>query len=191
MAQYMDPTTSLAHILWKLSVIFGTVASFAVLMQMFYKVPKGNNEKVPSFAMRLKGTFNQIRLQCPRRMTDLEVQQHLKGCLFHWVCKHIHDSIQYLHSTPGTSYSQLMVTTHMPERENEEILDKVRARAVVATDSGEGMAELGQQIAKLMAALTKAGHGNSPSSAPSGPRKGVTEGDAIVVAPPLSQTPQW
>ena len=35
MAWYMGPTTSVAHILWKLSVIFGTVASFDVLMQNF------------------------------------------------------------------------------------------------------------------------------------------------------------
>ena len=50
-----------------------------------------------------------------------------------------------------------MVATHKVESMNEEIQDKVRARAKVTTDLGEGMAELGQQIAKLMAALTKAG----------------------------------
>ena len=67
---------------------------------------------------------------------DLEGQQHLKDCLFHRVHKHICDSVQYLYSTPGTSYSQLIVTTHKAESENEEIQDKVRARATVATDSG-------------------------------------------------------
>ena len=60
-------------------------------MQNFYKVTQGNNKKVPSFATRLEGTLNQILLQCPRRMTDLEVQQHLRECLFHGVCKHICD----------------------------------------------------------------------------------------------------
>ena len=62
-----------------------------------------------------------------------------------------------------------MVTTCEVESVNEEIWDKVRARAVVATDFGEGMAELGQQSAKLMAALTKVGQGNNPSCAPSSP----------------------
>ena len=93
MAQYMGPATSVAHMLWKLLVIFGTVASFDVLMQNFYKVMQGNNEKVPSFATRLEGTNNQ-------RMTDPEIQQHLKNCLFHTVQKHIHNSIQYVYSTP-------------------------------------------------------------------------------------------
>ena len=77
MAQYMG-TTTMAHILQKLAVIFGTMVSFDVLMQNFYKVTQSNHEKVPSFDTRLEGTLNQIRLQCPRRMSELEVQQHLK-----------------------------------------------------------------------------------------------------------------
>ena len=78
MAQYMGPTTTVVHILQKLTIIFGTVASFDVLMQNIYKDTQGNHEKVPSFTTRLEGTLNQIRLQCPRRITDQEVQQHLK-----------------------------------------------------------------------------------------------------------------
>ena len=38
MAWYMGPAASMATILQKLSVIFGTMASFNVLMQNFYKV---------------------------------------------------------------------------------------------------------------------------------------------------------
>ena len=74
MARYMDPTTSVAHILQNLTIIFGTVASFDVLIQIFYKVTENNHEKVPSFATRLEGTLNQIWLQCPRRILDQEVQ---------------------------------------------------------------------------------------------------------------------
>ena len=169
MAWYMGPSVSVAHILRKLLVIFCMAASFDILMQIFYKVMQGNNEKVLSFAMRLEGTLNQIRLQCPGRMMDLEVQQHLKGHLFHGVWKHIQDSIQYLYSTPRTSYSQLMVASHNAESKNEEIWDKVRARVAEATDSGEGTVELEQQISRLMTAWTKAGQGSNASSSPSNP----------------------
>ena len=62
MAMYMGPTTSMAHILQKLMVNFGTVVSFNVLMQNMYQVMDGNLKKVLSFAMRLEGTLNQIRL---------------------------------------------------------------------------------------------------------------------------------
>ena len=89
MAQYMGTTASVAHILQKLSIIFGTMVSFNILMKNFYKVTQGKHEKVPSFATRLEGTLIQIKLQCPRRMMELDVQQHLKDCLFHGVCKHI------------------------------------------------------------------------------------------------------
>ena len=89
MARYMSPTTSVAHILQKVMVIFGTVALLDVLIQNFYNVTHSNHEKVPFFAMRLEGTLNQIRLQCPGRIMDWEVQQHLKGCLFQRVSKHI------------------------------------------------------------------------------------------------------
>ena len=143
MARYMVPTASITHILHKIFVIFGTVASFDVLMQKFYKVIQGNNEKVPSFVTRLEGTLNQIQLKCPRRMTDLEAQQHLKDCLFHGVHKHIHDSVQYLFSTLGTSYSQLMVTINKVESENEETQERVRARTMMTAEPGEGMAQLG------------------------------------------------
>ena len=136
-------------------------------MQNFYKITHGNNEKVPSFATRLEGTLNQIQLQCHRWMTAMEVQQHLKDYLFHGVHKHIHDSISYLYSAPDTSYSQLLVTTRMVESENEETQEKVRA--AVTSNLGEGMAELSQQIAKFMVALTQTGQGSSPSITPGSP----------------------
>ena len=123
MACYMGPTTSMAHILQKLTIIFGTVASFNILKQNFYKVTQGNYEKVPSFVTRLEGTLNQIRLQCPGRVTDLEVQQHLKNHLFHGVHKHIRDSIRYLYSNPRTTNSQLMIATCKAESENEAACD--------------------------------------------------------------------
>ena len=86
MARYMGPMTSMAHILKKkMIIIFSTVVSFDVPMQNFHKVTQNNHEKVPSFATRLEGTLNQIPLQCPGRIMDQEVQQHLKDHLFHGV----------------------------------------------------------------------------------------------------------
>ena len=57
-----------------------------------------------------------------------------------------------------------MITAHKVETKNEEVQDKVRARSAVTTEPVEGTTELGNQIARLMAALTRAGQGNSPSS---------------------------
>ena len=128
MAWYMDPTASVSEILQKLTVIFGTVALFNVLMQNFYKVTQGNYKKVPSFVTRIETTLNQIRLKCPRRIVDCEVMCHLKDWLFHGVHKNIRDSIRYLHSDPETTYSQLMVAARKAESEMEDAKEKVRAR---------------------------------------------------------------
>ena len=92
MAHYMGPTAGVSDILEKLSVIFGTVASFDVLMQNFYKISQGN-EKVPSFVTRIEGTLNQIQIKCPGRIADHEVPSHLKDWLFHGVKKHVRDSM--------------------------------------------------------------------------------------------------
>ena len=43
MAQYMGPTASMAHILQKLTIIFGTLASFDVLIHNFYKDTQSNH----------------------------------------------------------------------------------------------------------------------------------------------------
>ena len=110
-------------------------------------------------------------------MSELEVQQHLKDHLFHGLCKHIRDFIRYLYSTPRTSYSQLMVATHKAESENEKIWDKVRARPAVTTDSGEGTTELGEEIAKLMATLTRAGQIAAQPVPQIAPRREAMGGD--------------
>ena len=78
MACYMGPTAGVSEILEKLSVIFGTVISFDILIQNFYKILQGGNEKVPSFTTRLEGTLNQIRIKCPGRIANQEVPWHLK-----------------------------------------------------------------------------------------------------------------
>ena len=48
MAQYMGPTTSVTHIFQKLAVIFGTMASFDVLMQIFTRLPRATMRRSPA-----------------------------------------------------------------------------------------------------------------------------------------------
>ena len=120
MARHMGPIASVSNILQKLTVIFGMVALFDIIMQNFYKVTQGDHEKVPSFTIRLEGTLNQICLKCPRWIANCEVPWHLKDCLFHGVQKHIRDSIWYLYNNPMTTYSELMVAACKAESKTEE-----------------------------------------------------------------------
>ena len=122
-----------------------------------------------SFATRLKGTLNQIQLKCTRWIADCEVLWYFKDCLFNGIYKHIRDSIRYLYSNPETTYSQLMVVAHKAECEMEAAKDKVRAQSAVTTEVVDSSNKLSNQIAKLMASLTRAEQGNHPVSAPNSP----------------------
>ena len=62
-----------------------------------------------------------------------------------------------------------MITACKAESKNEEAHDKVSARSAMTTEPAEGTTGLGNQIAKLMATLTRTGQGNSPASAPNSP----------------------
>ena len=63
-----------------------------------------------------------------------------------------------------------MVAAHKAESKNEKAQYKVQARSAMTTEPVEGASDLGNQIARLMAAQTRAGQENSPSSAPNSPR---------------------
>ena len=58
MAHYIGPTAGVSKILEKPLVIFGTIMSFDILMQKFYKISQEGSKKVPSFMTRLEGTLN-------------------------------------------------------------------------------------------------------------------------------------
>ena len=123
---------------------------------------------MPSFMTRLEGTLNQIRIRCPGRIANCEVPWHLKEQLFHGVRKHVRDSIRYLYSNPQTIYSELVVAAQRAESEMEET--KVKVRSAATTEVPSSSKELGHQIARLMAALTRAEWGSHPASAPNNPR---------------------
>ena len=52
----------------------------------------------------------------------------------------------------------------------EETKDRVKARSAASTEVASGSKELGDQIARLMAALTRVEQGSHPASAPNSPR---------------------
>ena len=80
------------------------------------------------------------------------------------------DSIRYLYGNSETTYSELVVVVHRVESKMEETKERVKARSAAATEVASGSKELGDQIARLMAALTRVEQGSSPASAPNSPR---------------------
>ena len=123
---------------------------------------------MPLFTTRLEGTLNQIRIKCPGRIANHEVPSHLRDQLFHGVKKHIIDSMRYLYSNPQTTYSELVVAARRVESKTEET--KVKERSAATTEVPSGSKELGDQIMRLMATLTRAEQGSCSASGPSSPR---------------------
>ena len=80
------------------------------------------------------------------------------------------DSIRYLYGNSETTYSQLVIATCRVESEMEETKERVKARSAAATEVASGSRELGDQIARLMAALTRVEQGSHHASAPNSPR---------------------
>ena len=82
-------------------------------------------------------------------------------------------------------YSQLMVTARKAESKNEDAKEKVKAWSLVATEVSDGLKELGNHIAQLMATLNRAEQGTHPTSAPNSPwhrgcGRGRTDGNTPV-----------
>ena len=73
-----------------------------------------------------------------------------------------------MYGNPQTTYSELVVAARRAESEMEET--KVKVRSAAATEVPSSSKELGDQIARLMAALTRAEQGSHPASAPNSPR---------------------
>ena len=63
-----------------------------------------------------------------------------------------------------------MVAVHRAESKMEETKERVKERSAAATEVGSGSKELGDQIARLIAALTRVEQGSHPTSAPNSPR---------------------
>ena len=152
MACYMGPTARVSEILEKLSIVFGTVASFDVLMQNFYKISQVM-KRCLWFVTQLEGTLNQIRIKCPSQIADHEVPSHIKDRLFHGVKKHVRDSVRYLYSNPQTTYSKLVVAARRAESEMEET--KVKAQSATATEVPAGSKEAMGPNSKADGCLTR------------------------------------
>ena len=89
---------------------------------------------------------------------------------FSWGSKVLRDLIRYLYGNSETTYSKLVIAVCQVESEMEETKERVKARSAASTEVVSGSKELGDQIARLMAALTRVEQGSHPASAHNSPR---------------------
>ena len=83
----------------KLELVYGTMASFDVLMQIFISYNMVRWEKVTLYVTNWRGAQNVVQQEYLMMLSASEVQQHIRDCLFHGLYKQLCDSMCYLYDT--------------------------------------------------------------------------------------------
>ena len=128
--QNMGPNVPLDMILKKITVIYGNVKSFDLLMRDFYRTDQGEDETIPFYATRIEGLLSQIRDKFPDKLPLQEEQSLLKDCLFHGSRKSIRDSWKYCFADASIDYMQFLEECQKSEEEGKArapVKAKVRA----------------------------------------------------------------
>ena len=84
---YLGLQALVSEIINKLELLYGTMASFDILMQNFYKLQQGKAEKVTMYVTWLEGALNVVQQEYLTMLSTNEVQHHLRDRLFHGLCK--------------------------------------------------------------------------------------------------------
>ena len=79
-----------------------SMESFDVLMQEFYQIVQGKNERVQTFVLCLERALKAIKQQHPYAMTEEEGVKHLKDCLFHGLKPNIYNALHYMYDMPDS-----------------------------------------------------------------------------------------
>ena len=139
----MGPNVPLDLILKKLTIIYGNVKSFDLLMRDFYRADQGEDETIPSYATRIEGLLSQIRDKFPDQLPLQEEQRLLKDCLFHGSRKSIRDSLKYCFADTSIDYKQFLEECRKSEEEGKAgqgrapVHAKVRAAAATLPPNKE------------------------------------------------------
>ena len=159
----LPPGVTLDDIIEKFKCLYGSVESFDILMQEFYQIVQGKNERVQTFVLHLGRALNMIKQQHLHAMTEEEGVKHLKDHLFHGLKPNICKALCYMYNKSDSQYSHLVKSARKAETETPGInVSEARAKSdVVGTDLQARVARsdplyeaLTQQIAYLMSAIT-------------------------------------
>ena len=159
------PFTTLDDIIEKFKWLYGSVEYFDTLMQEFYRIVQGKNEKVQTYVLHLERALKTIKQQHPYAMTEEEGVKHLKDLLFHGLMPNICNALHYMYDRPESQYSQLVMAVKKAETETPgSSVSEARAKTAVmgtasalqvkVATSDPPYEALTQQIAYLMSAIT-------------------------------------
>ena len=108
---YLGLQAPMSEIINKLEHLHGTVISFNILMQYFYKMQQRMTEKVPVYVTHLEGTLNVVQQEYPAMLSMSKFQRQQRDHLFHNFHMHFCNSMCYLYDDPRILYPQLITAS--------------------------------------------------------------------------------
>ena len=164
------------------------VASSDTLFLNFYQMLQEKAEEIQTFAARLEGSLNKLRLRYPQKIAEGDVGKQLKDQLFYRMQKPLQDSVCcYIYDNPAVTYTQLMLAAHKAET---EVVEPKTGKTVISKSatiendkngSTSIIEEMQKQFANIKSLVTKKGQSSDHSN---GPKKGSPK-DGIVMDPRL------
>ena len=91
------PDMILYDIIEKFKWLYGSVESLDTLMQEFYRIIQGKNQRVQAFVLYLEQTLKSIKQQHPYAMTEEEGENYLQDQLFKRLRHNIHNALHYMY----------------------------------------------------------------------------------------------
>ena len=123
---------SLGTIIQRLDMSFAPETEVDVLLQDYYQLKQGVDEKAQAFAVRLEAALEKIRTHYPESYPAKHSAPSLKDRLFHGLQKPIRDSIRYKYEDREIDFPRLLAAARKAEGEEpsaEGKAFKVRAKA--------------------------------------------------------------
>ena len=115
----LPPRATLDDIIKRFKWLYGSVESFDTLMQEFFQIVQGKNERVQTFVLHLDRALKVIKQHHPHAMTEEEGAKHLKNHLFHGLKPNIHNAPHYMYDKSDSQYSQLVMAARKAEAETQ------------------------------------------------------------------------
>ena len=125
----MGPEATLDSIIKKLSIIYGNVKSYDILMGDFYHANQGEEETVTSFVTCIEGLLSYVRDKYPQQIPQAKEHQLLKDRLIHGCQKGIRDSVKYRHADTRVDYMTFLEECR--KAEDEDGLSKIKPKGKV------------------------------------------------------------
>ena len=83
MVRYLGPSPSVNTILDKLDSLHGSMSTFDVMMQGFYRESWEKSESIAHYIVRLEGKPNKIWVKYLNRVSKVETTWYIRDCLFY------------------------------------------------------------------------------------------------------------